>query len=91
MIVKPSMIVKGQVKLGENINKSDTGTWLNASSRCGNQGEGNKGGEGKGTYQRSCKKKKKNDLLEAFNKCRDECNCQQKRCVALGLKVMFYV
>ena len=39
----------------------------------------------------AAKKKKKNDLLEAFNKCRDECNCQQKRCVALGLKVMFYV
>lgn len=40
---------------------------------------------------REAAKKKKNDLLEAFNKGRDECNCQQKRCVALGLKVMFYV
>ena len=40
---------------------------------------------------REAAKKKKNDLHEALNKCRDECNCQQKRCVALGLKVMFYV
>ena len=30
--------------------------------------------------------KKENDLIEACIKCRDECNCQEKRCAALGLK-----
>ena len=31
-------------------------------------------------------KKKKNDPIEVFIKCRDECNSQQKRCAGLGFK-----
>ena len=61
---------KGQAKLRKNISKSDAGTWLNVSWR--NLPEK--------------LQKKKNDLIEACVKCRDECNCQEKRCAALGLK-----